>query len=71
LKSRVRAIALGLLSLALFILSPEVLGGLDILALALLGAATEQDDEGISVLAEIDTRGLTEDKLTEILGDEG
>ncbi len=54
LKSRIRAIALGLLSLVLFVLLPEVLGGLDTLLLAFFGAAAEQDDEGVSVLAEID-----------------
>ncbi len=54
LKSRVRAIALCFLSLALFVLPPQGLSSLDILLLALLGAAAEQDDVGVSVLAEID-----------------
>ncbi len=42
------------MSLALFVFPPEVLGGLDILLLALLGAAAEQDEEEVSILAEID-----------------
>ncbi len=41
----------------MFVLPPEVLGGLDILLLALLGAAAEQDNEGVSVLTEIGSVG--------------
>src|SRR5579862_5021464 len=51
LKSRVRAMVVLLFSL--FIILPAVESRLDVLMLAFLGTAAEQNDEAVSVLAEI------------------
>ena len=40
--------------MSLFVPPPEISGGLDILLLTLLGPTAQEDDQGITVLAEID-----------------
>ncbi len=58
----------------MFVLPPEILGGIDILLLALLGATAEQDDESFSVLAKINPvagakiYALLEDTARDALG---
>src|SRR5580692_6999832 len=58
LKSRVRAMVVLLFSP--FIILPAVKSGLEVLLLAFLGAGAEQNDEAVSVLAEINAAAGSE-----------